>query len=76
MGWVTQMEHYFSLHGISDELESLCYVVIYMYPKYLQWWKWHKNAHQRYVSWTHFVAQLYECFNNNTHYLCCLTKLK
>jgi hypothetical protein len=26
MGWVTQMEHYFSLHGITDELAKLIMV--------------------------------------------------
>jgi hypothetical protein len=36
-GWVTQMEHYFSLHGITDELEKLCYVVLYLYPEHWQW---------------------------------------
>jgi len=27
-GWVTQMEHYFSLHGIKDELAKICYGVL------------------------------------------------
>ena len=30
-GWVTQMEHYFSLHGITDELAKLRYDVLYLY---------------------------------------------
>jgi hypothetical protein len=29
-GWITQMEHYFSLHDIIDELDKLCYVVLYL----------------------------------------------
>jgi hypothetical protein len=37
MGWVTQMEHYFSLHGITDELAKLRYDVLYLY---LERWKW------------------------------------
>jgi hypothetical protein len=32
-GWVTQMEHYFSLHGITDELAKLRYVVLYLDPE-------------------------------------------
>jgi hypothetical protein len=32
-GWVTQMEHYFSLHGITDELAKLHYGVLYLDPK-------------------------------------------
>jgi hypothetical protein len=32
IGWVTQMEHYFSLHGITFELDKLCYVFLYLDP--------------------------------------------
>jgi hypothetical protein len=28
--WVTQMEHYFSLHGITDELTKLHYGILYL----------------------------------------------
>jgi hypothetical protein len=28
--WVTQMEHYFSLHGITDDLAKLCYGVLHL----------------------------------------------
>jgi hypothetical protein len=28
--WVTQMEHYFSLHGITDELTKLHYKILYL----------------------------------------------
>jgi hypothetical protein len=76
MGWVTQMEHYFSLHGIIDELAQLHYVVLYLDPECWQWWQWRKNAHHGYVAWTQFVAELYEHFNTDTHYLGRLTKLK
>jgi hypothetical protein len=31
-GWVTQMEHYFSLHGITNDLMKLCVNVLYLYP--------------------------------------------
>jgi hypothetical protein len=30
MGWVTEMQHYFSLHGITDDLAKLHYGVLYM----------------------------------------------
>jgi hypothetical protein len=30
IGWVTQMEHYFSLHGITNELDKIDYVVLYL----------------------------------------------
>jgi hypothetical protein len=37
MGSVIQMELYFSLHGITNELVKLCYVVLYLDPKQWQW---------------------------------------
>jgi hypothetical protein len=49
-GWVTQMEHYFSLHGITDELAKLCYVVLYLDPEHWKWWQWRKNSRQGYIS--------------------------
>jgi hypothetical protein len=75
-GWVTQMEHYFSLYAITDELAKLRYGVLHIDQERWQWWQWRKNAHQGYVSWTHFVAELYECFDTNTNHLGCLKKLK
>jgi hypothetical protein len=76
MGWVTQMEHYFSLHGITDELAKLRYTILYLDLECWQWWKWHKNACQGYVPWIEIVAELYECFDTNTHYLGRMIKLK
>jgi hypothetical protein len=32
-GWVTQMEHYFSLHNITDELVKFHYNVFYLDPE-------------------------------------------
>jgi hypothetical protein len=54
--WVTQMEHYFSLHGITDDLIKLHVGVLYLDPKHWQWWQWRKNSHQGYIAWTQFVA--------------------
>jgi hypothetical protein len=51
-GWVTQMENYFSLHGITDELAKIRYVVLYMDIERWKWWQWRKNARQGYVAWT------------------------
>jgi hypothetical protein len=68
-GWVTQMEHYFSLYGITDELAKLWYGVLHLDQERWQWWQWRKNARQGYVAWTHFVAELYECFDTDTNHL-------
>jgi hypothetical protein len=35
--WVTQMEHYFSRNGITDELYKLRYDVLYLDPERWQW---------------------------------------
>jgi hypothetical protein len=39
MGWVTQMEHYFSLYGITDELAKLRYGVLHINQERWQWRK-------------------------------------
>jgi hypothetical protein len=75
-GWVTQMEHYFSLYDITDELAKLWYGVLHLDQERWQWWQWRKNARQGYVAWTQFVAEIYEHFDTDTHHLGHLTKLK
>jgi hypothetical protein len=63
IGWVTQMQHYFSLYNITYDLAKLWYCVLHLYQERWQWWQWRKIVRQGYVSWTHFVADLYECFD-------------
>jgi hypothetical protein len=75
-GWVTQMEHYFSLYGITDDLAKLRYGFLHLDKERWQWWKSRKTSCQGYIGWTHFVAELYECFDTDTNHLGCLTKLK
>jgi hypothetical protein len=76
IGWVTQMEHYFSLYGITDDLAKLRYGVLHLDQERWQWWKWRKNSCQGYISWTQFVTELYEHFDTDTNHLGHLTKLK
>jgi hypothetical protein len=73
IGWVTEMEHYFSLHGITNDLAKLHYGVLYLD---LECWKWCRKIHHGYVAWTQFVENLYEHFDSDTHYPSHLTKLK
>jgi hypothetical protein len=75
-GWVTQMEHYFSLYSITDDLAKLWYGVLHLDQECWQWWQWRKTSRQGYIAWTHFVAEIYEHFDTNTNHLGCLTKLK
>jgi hypothetical protein len=75
-GWVTQMEPYFSLYDITDDLAKLWYGVLHLYQERWQWWKWRKTYRQGYIAWTHFVAELYERFDNDTNHLGHLKKIK
>jgi hypothetical protein len=75
-GWVTQMEHYFSLYDITYDLAKLRYGVLHLDQERWQWWQWIKTSRQGYIAWTHFVAKLYERFDNETNHLGHLTKLK
>jgi hypothetical protein len=70
------MEHYFSLHGITNDLTKLHIGVLYLDHECWQWWQWHKNSRRGYIAWTLFVLDLYECFDIDTHHLGHLTKLK
>ena len=75
-GWVTQMEHYFSLYNITDDLAKLRYGVLHLDQECWQWWQWIKTSRQGYIAWTQFVAELYERFDTDTNHLGRLTKLK
>jgi hypothetical protein len=75
-GWVTQMEQYFSLYGITDDLTKLWYGVLHLDQECWQWWQWRKNSCQWYIAWTHFLEELYECFDTDTNHLGRLVKLK
>jgi hypothetical protein len=46
------MEHYFSLHGIANDLDKIRYGVLHLDMKQWQWWQWKKKAHHVYVAWT------------------------
>jgi hypothetical protein len=72
-GWVTQMEHYFSLYNITYDLAKLRYGVLHLDQEH---WQWRKNSCQGYIAWTQFVAELYERFDTDTNHLGHLTKLK
>jgi hypothetical protein len=75
-GWVTQMEHYFSLYDITDDLAKLRYGVLYLDQERWQWWQWRKSSRQGYITWTQFVEKLYKRFDTDTNHLGCLAKLK
>jgi hypothetical protein len=42
-GWVTQMEHYFTLQRITDDMVTLKLGVFYLDMEQWKWWEWHKK---------------------------------
>jgi hypothetical protein len=76
IGWVTQIEHYFSLYDITNDLSKLSYGVLHLDQERWQWWQWRKTSCQGYIYWTHFVEEIYERFNTDTNHLGHLKKLK
>jgi hypothetical protein len=74
--WVTQMEHYFSLYNITDDLAKLRYGVLHLDQECWQWWQWRKTSRQGYIAWTQFVVDIYERFDTDTNHLGRLKKLK
>jgi hypothetical protein len=75
-GWVTQMEHHFSLYDIIDDLAKLRYGVLHLDQERWQWWQWRKTSCQGYIAWTQFVTEFYEHFDTYTNHLGHLIKLK
>jgi hypothetical protein len=45
--WVTQMEHYFSLYNITNDLAKLRYGVLHLDQEHWQWWQWRKTSSSR-----------------------------
>jgi hypothetical protein len=50
IGWVTQMDHYFSLYSITNDLAKLQYGVLHLGQECWQWWQWRKNSRQGYIA--------------------------
>jgi hypothetical protein len=46
-GWVTQMEHYFSLYDIIDHLAKLWYGVLHLDQECWKRWQWRKTTCQK-----------------------------
>jgi hypothetical protein len=44
MVWVTQIEHYLSLHDITNDLTKLRINVLYLDHEPWKWWQWCKNS--------------------------------
>jgi hypothetical protein len=75
-GWVSQLEHYFSLHNIQDDETKLHVGILYLDQERWQWWQWHKKCYPGHPTWNMFTKVVCACFDRESHYLGCLTKLK
>ena len=75
-GWVSQMEHYFSLHNITDDMAKLRVAVLYLDFERWQWWQWYKKAYGGYIAWTQFAKAVTTHFDRESHFLGRLTKLR
>ena len=53
IGWVTQMENYFSLDGIKHDLQKLKIWVLYLELEGWQWWKCYQKSYHHSSLGTH-----------------------
>jgi hypothetical protein len=72
---ITQMEHYFSIHGIMNDMMKLQVRAFHLDWEQWQWWQWHKKPYGGYISWSQFVKAIYAHFDRYPRYLGRLTKL-
>jgi hypothetical protein len=73
--WVTQMEHYLSLHDITDELAKLWYGVLHLDLNVGNGGNGEKCP-PRVCGLDTICCRIYERFDTDTHHLGRLTKLK
>lgn len=69
------MEHCFSLHNVTNDMAKLRVAVLYLDSERWQWWQWYNKAYGGYIAWTQFVKEITTCFDRESHFLGCLTKL-
>ena len=74
-GWVSQMEHYFSLHDIRDDETKLHVGVLYLDQEWLQWWKWYKKCYLGLPTSKMFTKEVCAHFDRESHFLGRLTGL-
>ena len=72
-GWVTQMEHYFSLRGITNDIIKIKVGVLYLDSKQWKWREWNKKLYVKLNTLSIFVKYLHAYYKRYTHYLGWLT---
>jgi hypothetical protein len=76
VGWVSHMEHYFSLHDFRDDETKLHVGVMYLDQEHWQWWQWHKKCYPRHPNLNMFTKVVCAHFDRESHYLGPLTKME
>ena len=69
------MEHYFSFHGITNDMTKLRVGFLYLDLKRWQWWEWRKKCYVGYISWSQIVKFICAHFDHESHFLGWLTNL-
>ena len=73
--WVSQMEHYLSLHDIWDDETKLHVEFMYLDNELWKWWKWHKKCYLGLPSWTMFTKLVFAHFDREPEFFGWFTKL-
>jgi len=76
VGWVSQMEQYFSLHEIQVDETKRHVGVLYLDQEIWKWWKWNKKCYPRQPNWTMLTKFVCAYFHRESHFLGCLTVMK
>jgi len=74
-GWIAQMEQYFNLNYILDNVTQLSVGIMYLDNERWQWWQWHQRCYGRPLTWETFKKSLMDRFDHESALLGRLTKL-
>ena len=74
--WIAQMEQYFTLNYILDDVTQLSVSFMYLDNERWQWWQWHQRCYGRPVTWQTFTKSLTNRFDHESNFLGHLTKLR
>jgi len=66
--WITQLEHYFSIQHITNDMAKLKVEVLYLDLERWQLWWWHKKSYGGYLAWTQFAKSLTAHFDRESHF--------
>jgi hypothetical protein len=74
IGWVSQMEQYFSLHDIRDDEEKIHVGILYLDKERWKCLEWHKKCYPRIPTWNMFTKAVCPHFDPESHFFIRLNK--